>query len=352
VLLSVADYEAAATERLPEPSLAFIMGGAGEQRTLDANIAAYDAIRLLPRVLVDVTVRGSETTVLGQRVSFPILIAPTAMHRIAHPDGELASARAAGSTGTIMILSLGSSLPVEDVMAAANGQVWFQAYVGRDRGLTTEVIGRAEASGCSALVVTVDAPVVGGRMAERRHGFEVLPEWFASGHTPMYGLTAPGASGASATELWDASLSWGDLIWLRSRTRMPIVLKGLLRADDAARAVAEGVEGIVVSNHGGRQLDSAVPTMHALPAVVDAVGGQSAVLVDGGIRRGGDVFKALALGAEAVLVGRPVMWGLAVNGQMGVEHVLRLLADELDLTMALCGATGVAGITADLVAPP
>jgi 4-hydroxymandelate oxidase len=303
-------------------------------------------------VLVDVSARSSETTILGQHVAFPILIAPTAMHRIAHADGELASARAAGATGTIMILSLGSSFPVEDVMAAATGHIWFQAYVGRDRGLTAEVIRRAEAAGCSALVVTVDAPVVGGRLAERRHGFEVLPEWFAGGHTPMYGLTAPVASGASATELWDSSLSWADLKWLRSCTSMPMVLKGLLRADDAARAVAEGVEGIVVSNHGGRQLEFAISTMDALPAVVDAVGGQSAVLIDGGVRRGGDVFKALALGAAAVLVGRPVMWGLAVNGQIGVEHVLRLLVDELDLTMALCGATSLDKITADLVAPP
>jgi 4-hydroxymandelate oxidase len=347
--LSIADYEAAARALLPPASSAFIAGGAGEERTLRANLAAFDSVELLPRVLVDVSRRSTVTTVLGQRVAIPILIAPSAMHRIAHEHGEAATARAAGNLGTIMVLSLGSSLPVEEVSGAATGPVWFQAYIGRDRGLTAEVIGRAEAAGCAALVVTVDAPVVGGRATELRGGFQILPEWFAEGHTPMYGLTAPIASGRAATDLWDASFSWRDLEWLRGLTGMPLVLKGVLRADDAATAATEGVKAVIVSNHGGRQLDTTPATLAVLPSIVAAVGDRSQVLMDGGIRRGTDVLKALALGATAVLVGRPVLWGLAVEGQGGVEHVLQLLADELDLAMALCGTTSVSDVDENLL---
>lgn len=349
MLLTVGDFEAAAADLLGAANAAFVSGAAGEGRTRDANEAAFDAIRLLPKVLVDVSDRSTKTSVLGHEIELPVILAPSAMHRISHADGERATARAAAAAGTIMVLSLGSSLPVEDVMTVAAGPVWFQAYVGKDRVRTAEVIHRARAAGCTGLVVTVDAPVVGGRVAERRHGFEVLPEWFAPGHEPFYGLIPPAAAGAGATELWDPSLTWGDIEWLRGLTDLPLMLKGILRADDAVRAVAEGADAVIVSNHGGRQLDSVVASIDALPKVRDAVGDSATVMVDGGIRRGGDVFKALTQGADAVLVGRPVMWGLAVRGQSGVEQVLRHLAEELELTMALCGARTVAEITPDLV---
>jgi 4-hydroxymandelate oxidase len=349
MLLTLGDFETAAADVLGAADAAYVSGAAGEGRTRDANVAAFDAIRLLPKVLVDVSRRSTKTSVLGHEIDLPVILAPSAMHRISHPDGERATVRAAHAAGTIMVLSLGSSLPVEEVMAAASGPVWFQAYVGRDRGRTAEVLHRAQAAGCSGLVVTVDAPVVGGRISERRNGFEVRPEWFAAGHEPFYGLIPPAAAGAAATELWDPSLTWNDVGWLRGLTDLPLMLKGILRADDAARAVAEGAEGVIVSNHGGRQLDSVIASMEALPEVSDAVGDAATVMVDGGIRRGGDVFKALAQGADVVLVGRPVMWGLAVGGASGVEQVLRHLADELELTMALCGACTVEEITPDLI---
>ena len=349
MLLTLGDFEEAAAGLLGAAETAFVWGAAGEGRTRDANVTAFDAIRLLPKVLVDVSHRSTATGVLGHPIDLPVIIAPSAMHRIVHAEGERATVQAAGTMGTVMILSLGSSLPVEEVTEGARSPVWFQAYIGKDRSRTADVIRRAEAAGCTALVVTVDAPVVGGRTAERRNGFQVRPEWFASGHTPLYGLTAPVASGRAATELWDPSFTWRDLEWLRALTDLPLVLKGILRPDDAALAVAEGAEGVIVSNHGGRQLESAIPAIEALPDVAEAVAGRACVMVDGGIRRGGDVFKALALGADAVLVGRPVLWGLAVEGRLGVEGVLRLLREELEVTMALCGARTVDEITPDLV---
>lgn len=347
--LTLADFEMRARECLPAESLAFIQGGAGNERSLEANLAAYESLRLLPRVLKDVSCRSTETKVLGQDVSFPVLVAPSAMHRMADEDGEIATARATGDSGTIMVLSLGSSYPVEEVMDRASGPVWFQTYVGKDRAKTADVIGRAEAAGCQALVLTVDAPVVGGRTAELRSGFQVKPEWFASTHTPMYGLTSPVASGAGATELWDPSLSWDDIEWLRTITRLPLVLKGVMRADDAKVAADTGIEGLIVSNHGGRQLDSTPATIDVLPSIVEATEGRLEVLVDGGVRSGRDVLKSLALGARAVLVGRPVLWGLATDGQAGVQAVLELLSREFELTMALCGATTVDEITPDLI---
>jgi len=350
-LLTVGDYEEQAAEILSPSASAFLAGGAGAERTLRANRSMFDEWWLVPRVLTDVSVRSTATEVLGCPVSTPILIAPTAMHGMVDTEAEAATVRAAGRAGTVMVLSMGSSLPVEAVMTAATGPVWFQMYVGKDRPLTGDVIRRAEEAGCSALVVTVDAPLVGGRIRELRTGFSVLPEWFAEDHVPMYGLTAPVASDRGATELWDPALSWEDLAWLRDASTLPIVLKGILRPDDAARAVAEGMAGVIVSNHGGRQLDSTVPTLAVLPEIRAATDGRIEVLVDGGIRRGTDVFKALALGASAVLVGRPIVWGLAIAGTEGVERVLGLLTDEFELAMGLCGATRVTQISVDLVRP-
>jgi 4-hydroxymandelate oxidase len=350
-LMTLRDYEIAFERSATEGAAAFVSTGASEGTALRANQAAFDGLQLLPRSLVDVSRRSMRTTLLGHALSMPVLIAPTAFHRLAHPDGELATVRAAGSLGTVMILSLSSSYPVESVLAEATGPVWFQTYVSKDRARSAEVIGRAEAAGCQGLVLTVDVPVTGGRVPARRIGFAVPPEWTVEGHSKMYGLAdrRTGGNPLAAHDMWDASFTWDDLEWLRGITTMPVILKGVMRADDAARALDVGIAAVIVSNHGGRQLDTAVATIDALPAIADIVAGRVPVLVDGGIRRGSDIVKAIASGADAVLVGRPVLWGLAVAGQGGVEAIMGLLADELDLTMALCGAPDLGTITSDLL---
>lgn len=351
-MLTLSDYETEFARAVPAATVAFVATGASEGAAVRENLVAFDRWQLLPRALVDVSRRSMSTSLLGHRLSMPVLVAPTAYHRLGHPEGEVATVQAAGSAGTLMVLSISSSYPVEDVLAAATGPVWFQAYVGKDRPATAEVIRRAEAAGCAGLVLTVDVAVTGGRTPTRRIDFSVPPEWIAANHRKMYGLPAARqavGNPLAAHDLWDASLSWNDLEWLRSITGMPLILKGIMRPDDAARAVEAGIEAIIVSNHGGRQLDAAPAPFDVLPRVAETVAGQVPVLVDGGIRRGSDIVKALAAGADAVLVGRPVLWGLAAGGRTGVEAVLGLLADELDLAMALCGARDLADITADLL---
>jgi 4-hydroxymandelate oxidase len=352
--LSLRDLERLAEERLAPMAWDYYASGADDERTLAANVSAYARLALWYRVLVDVAVRKTDTTVLGTPVSFPVLVAPTAFHRLAHPDGELASVRAAGDAQTVFILSTLSTTPVEEVCAAATGPVWFQLYVYRDRAITEALVRRVEAAGCRALVLTVDAPLLGRRERDVRNRF-ALPEGLALANLTGAGLDLlPGGiaeSGLAAyfASLLDPSLSWADLAWLRSITSLPVIVKGIVRADDARRAVDAGVAAVVVSNHGGRQLDTSPATIDALPGVVDAVGNACEVYVDGGIRRGTDVVKALALGARAVLVGRPVLWGLAAAGQDGVAAALSILRRELDLAMALAGCADIAAITPDLV---
>ena len=354
--INLFEYELRARANLPRAAFDYYVSGAHDELTLVENRAAFDRIRLLYRVLVDVGQRDAATSVLGSRVSMPVLLAPTAFHRLAHPEGELATVRAAGRAGTIMILSSLSNTDVEDVCAAATGPVWFQLYVYRDRAATEGLVQRAEAAGCSAIVLTVDAPLLGCRERDVRNRFH-LPEGLSvKNMLPAgYGEVAEQAgSGLAAyfASLIDPTLQWDDIAWLRSTTSLPIVLKGIVRADDAARAVRVGAAAIVVSNHGGRQLDGSIATIDALPAIADAVDGRIEILLDGAIRRGTDVVKALALGAKAVCVGRPVLWGLAAAGQAGVEHVLTLLRDELDLAMALCGAPAISALTQDLILRP
>jgi len=348
------ELEELAREKLDRKAFDYFAGGAHDEVTLRENVAAYARVALHHRVLVDVSRRSAETTVLGQRVSMPVLIAPTAFHKLAHADGEVATVRAAGAQGTVMVLSSLSNTPVEEVVREATGPVWFQLYVYRDRAATEAVIARAEAAGCRALVLTVDAPLIGMRERDVRNRFALPPELSVANMLPAgYGsiTSREGESGLAAyvAEMLDPSLTWKDLAWLRSRTKLPLVLKGVVRGDDARRAVDAGVDAIVVSNHGGRQLDTSPATIDALPRVVDAVGGRCEVLVDGGVRRGTDVLKALAFGARAVLLGRPVLWGLAIDGRAGVEHVLGLLRREIDLAMALAGCANVGDITRDLV---
>jgi 4-hydroxymandelate oxidase len=357
--LNLREIEELAREKLPRIVYDYYAGGADDEIALRENVAAYARLFVHHRVLVDVSDRSQVTTVLGERIATPVLVAPTAFHRLAHPDGELATARAAGASGTIMIVSSLSTTAVEDVVTVATGPVWFQLYVYKDREATRGLVERAEAAGCKALVLTVDVPASAVRERDVRNRF-ALPEGLsianlvAAGYGAMPDTSKTQASGLGLyiAERLDPSVSWKDVAWLRSVTRLPILLKGVVRADDARKAVDAGVAGIVVSNHGGRQLDSSPPTIEALPRVADAVAGRCEVLVDGGVRRGTDVVKALALGAKAVLVGRPILWGLALDGEAGVRRVLEMLKKEVDLAMGLAGCRTVADATRDLVVPP
>lgn len=349
-VVNLLQLEAAARRHLPDHVFHYIAGGAGDELTVAANRSAFDRILLHPRVLVDVSKRSQRTSVLGCELSAPLLVAPTALHGMVHREGELATARAAAAFGTTMVLSTLATQPIEDVVRVAPGSVWFQLYVYKDRGATEALVARVEAAGAKALVVTVDAPYLGLREREGAHPL-LLPQDF---HAPnVVAGTAPARADLARTflDLVDPSLSWKDIAWLRRHTKLPIVLKGILRADDAERALEEGVDGIVVSNHGGRQLDGVVPTIDALAPIAEVISGRVALLVDGGVRRGTDVIKALARGADAVLLGRPILWGLAAAGSRGVHSVLEMLRHELDLAMALCGCTDIASITDELLGP-
>jgi len=348
--LTIEEFEEAARGRLPRMVFDYFAGGSGEEWTLAENRRAFERWVLRPRVLVDVSEVDLRTTVLGQEVAFPILLAPTALQRMAHRYGELATARAAASVGALMVLSTVSTASMEEV-ATSGARRWFQLYVLKDRDLTAALVKRAHAAGYGALVLTVDAPILGRRFRDDRNRFS-LPPGIAMANLEGMGLPESEGSRLFAffVERHDGSLAWEDVAWLASLTPMPLVLKGVLRGDDARRGVDAGAAAIIVSNHGGRQLDGSPATIDVLSEVVDAVEGRAEVLVDGGIRRGTDVMKALAMGARAVLVGRPYLWGLAVDGQAGVRRVLELLRDDFALAMALCGCPTVSDIDRSLVA--
>ena len=355
--VNVLELEALARARISPEAWDYYASGAEDEVTLRENRAAFERLSIAYRVMVDVSRRELATSVLGQPLAMPVITAPTAFHCLACPDGELATARAAGAAGTVMILSTLSNHRVEDVVAAASGPVWFQLYVYRDRKASEGVVRRAEAAGCRALVLTVDAPLLGRRERDIRNRFRLPPGLAVANMLPEgYGELPPAAadSGLAAyfTTLLDPALTWRDVSWLRSITHLPVLVKGIVRPDDAVRAAEAGAAGIVVSNHGGRQLDTSPATLDVLPEIADALsarGHSIELLMDGGVRRGTDVLKALALGARAVLVGRPILWGLGAAGEAGVAMVLRMLRDELDLAMALAGAPTVADITRDLV---
>ena len=341
--LTPAEVEREARARLPPETWDFIQGGSGAERTLAANLAQFGRYTLRPRVLVDVSACDPSLELLGDRLSAPIAIAPMAYHQLAHPEGELATARAAGRAGLPLVAGIFASRTLEEIAAVATGPLWLQLYWLRRREALAALVERAEAAGYRALVLTVDAPRVGRRLRDVRNGFTVPegvravnldPSLMAAGHR-----RTEGASGieAHAREQFDPTLTWDDLAWLRGRSSLPLVLKGILTAEDARRAADHGAAALVVSNHGGRQLDGAPPTLAVLPEVVGAVPADLPVLVDGGVRHGTDVAVALALGARAVLVGRPVLWGLARAGEAGVEQVLGLLRSELEDAMALLG---------------
>jgi 4-hydroxymandelate oxidase len=355
-ILNLAELEALARARLPKLAWDYYASGADDERCVRRNCDAFQALALHYRVLVDVSRRELETTVLGQPIAMPIAVAPTAFHKLAHRDGELAAVRGAGDAGTIFILSTLSNTAVEDVVAAASGPVWFQLYVYRDRGATEALVRRVEAAGCRALVLTVDAPLLGRRERDVRNRFALPPglgieNLHASGYARLPAASGDSGLAAYVAELLDPALTWDAIAWLRSITHLPLLVKGIVRADDAVRAIERGAAGVVVSNHGGRQLDASPATIEVLPRIADAVAGRGELLLDGGVRRGADVLKAIALGARAVLVGRPVLWGLAAAGRAGVGAALATLRRELDLAMALCGCPDIASVTRDLVEP-
>ena len=348
--VNVSDFEALARERMTPSAFDYYAGGAEDEVTLSENREAFRRIALRPRMLVGADQAATGIDLLGVPLPCPIGLAPTAFNKLGHPDGEIAAARAAGKAGTLMCCSTIASTSIEDVAAAATGPLWFQLYVYRDRDVTRDLVRRAEEAGCRAIVLTVDTPQLGRRERDMRGGFS-LPDGVGLSNLERYGTpdALRWAQTSSFTEyvhkLLDASLTWESVEWLRSVTRLPLLIKGILTAEDAALAIEHGASGIVVSNHGGRQLDGALATIDALPSIAARVAGRLPVLLDGGIRRGTDVFKAIALGAECVFIGRAYLWGLAAEGEAGVSRVLAMLRAELEMTMALAGCRSIAEIT-------
>jgi len=336
--LNVWDYEALAAERLDPGAFGYYAGGAGDELTLRDNVEAFRRWRLRPRVLVDVAEPSTSATVLGQELSIPLIVAPVAFQRVAHPDGEVGMARAAHAVGTAMCLSTLSTTGPADV-AETGVTRFFQLYVFRDEGVTRHLVDQARAGGFAALVLTVDTPIVGRRERDFRTGFTIPPD------VTVAALGRGNVTPVEAFAQMSASVSWHDIERLSSMADLPVVVKGVLTAEDAALACEHGAAAIVVSNHGGRQLDGVAATIDALPEVVEAVDGRVEVLVDGGVRRGTDVVRALALGAKAVLAGRAPLWGLAVDGEAGARRVLELLRDEIRLALQLVGCCTPADVT-------
>ena len=378
-ILTVEDAEYFASRRLPKGMSVFLGTGAERDTTLRGNVAAFEQVGFLPRAAVQFNDRDTSTTVLGHRVAMPVMIAPTGAIRMFHPDGEVGAARAAGRAGTIHVVSCFTGYPIEDVLAAATGPVFFNLYFAGGRANAERMLERASRSGCAALVITVDwaaarqkeraitqrvdMPAVPNLRTMMRYGPQVLrrPRWLRDFirdgmrvDTPMW-IRDDG----KPASLWDTSASvaaeaptWEDLEWIRERWRGPILLKGITRADDARRAVDEGVDGIIVSNHGGMSLDGTPPTLRLLPEIVEAVDGRTEIFLDGGIRRGSDVVKAIALGARACLIGRAYVWGLAAAGQPGVERVLDILRQGIDLTLGSLGVPSIAAVDRSYITVP
>jgi 4-hydroxymandelate oxidase len=352
--INLFELEMQARDLLPQAAYDHQASGANDEITLRENHAAYERITLLPRMLVDVSERHMGTTALGQPVSMPILIAPTAFQGLAHPKGELATAKAASAANTLMTLSTLSTFSIEEVMAVATGPVWFQLYMFKDRAISASFVKRAEIAGCKAIVLTADAPLLGRRERDVRNQFRMPDALAEKSLLPGELQELSDATGRSwhapgIASLFDTALTWKDIEWLAGITTLPILVKGILRSDDALLALKHGASGIIVSNHGARQLDTSPATISVLPEIVGAVGGRVEVYVDGGIRRGTDVLKAVAYGARAVFIGRPVLWGLATGAEAGVKYVLEMLRQEFDLAMALTGCPTLSSITRDLV---
>ena len=361
--VSAEQLQQSAKQKLSPEAYGYVAGGAGSERTMRANLDAFERWRIVPRMLRDVSLRDLTTSVLGTSMPAPLMLAPVGVQSIVHPDAELAAARAAAAHGLPFILSTAASHSIEQVAEAMGpARRWYQLYWPRERELAASFVGRAERAGYEAIVLTLDTWFLGWRPRDLANAYlpflkgEGVANYFSD---PVFRAALerppeedPGpAIGHWAYQFANPTVTWQDIEWLREQTRLPIVLKGILHAEDARRAVDAGVDGLLVSNHGGRQVDGSLGALDALPAIREAVGGELALLFDSGVRTGADVFKALALGADAVCIGRPYVWGLALDGQPGVEHVLRWLLAELDLTLALSGYTSVAQVAADALVP-
>ncbi|NXK46343.1 HAOX1 oxidase, partial [Chauna torquata] len=362
----IADFEDYAKKFLPKSVYDYYRSGADDQETLADNVAAFSRWKLYPRVLRDVSVMDLSTSVLGQKISMPVCVGATAMQRMAHADGEMATAKACQAMGTGMMLSSWATSSIEEVAEAAPGSLrWLQLYVYKDREVTKSLVKRAERAGYKGIFVTVDTPFLGRRVDDVRNKFQLPPHLrlknFSSNNLAFSSGKDFGENSGLAVyvaEAIDASVNWEDIKWLRGLTSLPIVTKGILRADDAKEAVRLGVNGILVSNHGARQLDGVPATvstganMHqidVLPEIVEAVEGKVEVFLDGGVRKGTDVLKALALGAKAVFIGRPLVWGLVYQGEEGAKEVLQMLKEEFRLAMALTGCRNVEEIGRTLI---
>jgi 4-hydroxymandelate oxidase len=344
--VNLLEFEPLARERISEMAYSYIAGGGADEITLRRNREAFDEIRLKPRVLVDVSQLDTRLALLGQAFDFPILLAPAAYHKLVHAEGEAATARAAAAAGATMVVSSFATVSIEDLAKASNARLWFQLYCQPDRAFTRDLIQRAEAAGCKALVVTVDTPVGPIRDGEARVQFELPAGMEMENLRALVKKTGEDdrRHARMYSSVLDPTLTWETLAWIRSITKLPVIPKGILAPEDARLAAEHGAAAIIVSNHGARNVDTAPASIEALPQAVEAVQGRIPVLMDGGIRRGTDVLKALALGAQAVLIGRPYLWGLAVNGAGGVEQVVEMLRAEFEVAMALCGVTSLSRI--------
>jgi 4-hydroxymandelate oxidase len=339
----LADYEMLARQSFSRPAWEYINSGSADEHTVRWNVEALARTRLKPNVMVNVTKIDTRITLFGHEMPHPIMIAPTSSHFLAHPQGEVATARGAGAAGAILIASTLSNCVIEEIVSAATQPVWFQLYADEDRGKTQNLIQRAEAAGCKALCITTDLPWIYARNREAHITHEV-PQ------LPFPNINFTGGPASTGQKTWRyRNLSWTDIEWVRSFCSLPILLKGILNPDDAERAVQAGASGLIVSNHGGRSLDTLPPTIEALPAVAEKIAGRIPVLMDGGIRRGTDVLKAIANGATAILLGRPILYGLGINGAEGVQHVIQILRTEFEAAMALTGRISIGTINHSVI---
>ncbi|CAK8578339.1 unnamed protein product [Lathyrus sativus] len=351
---NASEYEAIAKEKLPKEIYDYFASGAEDQWTLKENRNAFSRIMFRPRILIDVSKIDLTTSILGFKISMPIMISPTAAQKMAHPEGEYATARAASAAGTIMTLSSWATSSIEEIVSTGPGIRFLQLYLLKDRNMVTQLVRRAENAGFKAIVLTADSPVIGRKEAGIKNRFK-LPSYLRMKNfevrdlEKLYKTKDNGGHTSVVNGLYDQSLTWKDVKWLQTITPLPILVKGVLTAQDARLAIQAGASGIIVSNHGGRQLDYVPATIMALEEVVQAAEGRVPIFMDGGVRRGTDVFKALALGASGVFIGRPVVFSLAAEGEAGIRNVLKMLHDELEITMALCGCPSLKDITRDHV---
>ncbi|OJW52755.1 MAG: hypothetical protein BGO67_04710 [Alphaproteobacteria bacterium 41-28] len=351
-VFDVKGFEQYAHDRLPENIAAFFSRGAGDEITLRENTSAFDSIKLLPRVLKNVEERSLSTTILGQAINFPLLIAPMAFQQLAHPEGEVATSKAAQDHNVIMVVSTCSNCSLEEIKANTNTPPWFQLYIYKDREITKNLVRLAEASDYKGIVLTVDAPLYGKRIKELHHPL-TLPPNFEVKNLKNAGLNLKDTPSTKLAgylaSLLDPGITWQDIAWLRSITPLPIILKGILNPKDIQIAIDNHIDAIIISNHGGRQLDTALSSIEALKFASSVIDGKIEIILDGGIRKGIDILKALALGAKAVMAGRPILWGLAAGGEEGVKRVLTILKTELDMAMALCGYTSINEINEEVL---